>query len=730
MRFAIDESRATDVSAGVEAMPRARDTLGPVRVVTWVLAAMLGCAEPTETLVIVDAEPLSAARADALRVIVRDSSGAPKLDRRLRLGVEVAFPTTVPVAPLDGDASRTFELEATLHDSADIVFALQSLRSTFVAGRSVVEHLLFDDLCFEMTTCDSPLTCRRGMCVDSFRDPNAPEPALPPILCLGAECWENPRPTGAFLQDVCIFHDDDLIIGATGAVLVREGGEWRREGPPDIATIEHVACWDDGRAIGLTSSSGESSRPWERTSEGVWRQIDFAPPVELTDVAGESADDVWFVGRGGRVFRRVGGEVGELALGLTGDLEGVSVGGGRVFVAGQGAFGTIADGAYVPVDPPPGASGDFGEVAASGERYAVIAIAGEGAFVAVNEASAWTALDVGRRIEHVALDDDGSAVAAAGSYLYRRAPGANAFDEAGETNATTVRGVALRRGHGYAVGNEGLFYRLEGDGFRDQRAFATAVDLTAVASNHPEGERVIAVGSRGLVLARDANGEWEASLAAVVGAPFPPPDLRDVWVGPSLAVAVGDGGVVAESEGGAWTASTPVATDLRAVSGSGDRVVAAGGDTAIERTSGGWSALAAFPAGLDATAVAFDARGALYAGSADGRLLRLDATWTELASGLGPVVRLRLSAGSLYVIATDVRRWTGSELEPGIAGPETPLDVVANDAGPQYVLTATWLHGRGDGAFDDITTGGSGLVLAPAGPTVVGRFGRIYHRGM
>lgn len=692
--------------------------------VLWFSIASVACEPPTEVLVVLEAEPRSLARADKVRVAVRDATGRTKLDRRLRLGVEVALPTTVAIAPVDGDAARTFELEAELLDPADVVFSRQLLASSFVPNESVVMHVLFDDLCLAQTSCVAPLTCRRGTCVDGHRDPAMPDPLPPPPVCMGRACWENPWPWGGMLHDVCIYREDDLVIGATGGILVREDSVWRSEGPPDIPTILGVECWDDGRAIGFSSGRGERIL-WERSQDGTWRSIDHATDVEITDVWGLSADDVWFTGENGTLLHRVGSAAPVVVpLGVTGSLSAVSGTADRVLVAGDGVLRTVDSAS--PLEGPPGATGNYADVLAAGERYAVIADAPEGPLFAVFEGTRWSMLDPNESVTVAALDESGAAVAAtSGGALYVRADSTVEFSDAGSSDATTVRGAALEDGRGYIVGSRGLFFRLAGDRFVDARSFVTNIDLSAVSASYPEGERVVAVGAEGLVLERDASGAWTPRVVAAEGAPSPPPGFHDVWVGRTLAVAVGAGGLVAESDPSWTVVNVPgVTADLRAVAGLGDRVVAVGGSAAIERGPEGWTSVA-LPAGFDATAVAFHA-GALHVGGADGRLVREDGPgFTELERAAGPITRLRSSEGALYVLAGDVYRSSGTnELVAMLGAPA--LDVIVGADGPQWILTDVWLYEAAAGGYEVAGDGGTGLALTASGVVVAGEEGRIY----
>ena len=131
------------------------------------LTLAAGCEEtPTQVLVHLDAEPASVARAARLRVQVL-SPDETRLDRTLSLGGErpqVSFPTTVPVVPRDGDASRTFVVEASLLDAADEPMSTVRSRFRFAPGERRDEELVFEDACLDVL-CPEDQTCASGGCV-------------------------------------------------------------------------------------------------------------------------------------------------------------------------------------------------------------------------------------------------------------------------------------------------------------------------------------------------------------------------------------------------------------------------------------------------------------------------------------------------------------------------------------------------------------------------------------
>jgi len=101
----------------------------------------------TQVRVLVDAQPASRASARALRVEVKGPDDTPTLDQTVDLGpgVEAQFPFTVPVVPLGGDDTRTFDVTAWLTDDAHNVRQEASREVFFQKGKTRTVTILFTD---------------------------------------------------------------------------------------------------------------------------------------------------------------------------------------------------------------------------------------------------------------------------------------------------------------------------------------------------------------------------------------------------------------------------------------------------------------------------------------------------------------------------------------------------------------------------------------------------------
>lgn len=124
----------------------------------------------TEVLVEIDAEP--GVRADA-RTLVIEIAGGPEgalvVQRTETLTAPIAWPVTVALTPLGGDASRRFSVSAEARAGAGSI-GLVRVASGFIPQRALAVHLLLEDCCTG-TTCDADETCRSCACSAALVDP-------------------------------------------------------------------------------------------------------------------------------------------------------------------------------------------------------------------------------------------------------------------------------------------------------------------------------------------------------------------------------------------------------------------------------------------------------------------------------------------------------------------------------------------------------------------------------
>lgn len=175
------------------------------------VAACRSAAPATQVTVIVEADPLVRAEtarleyvvlggvADAVQLAVREERTLDPID----------FPFDVTIAPLEGDTTRLFELEATALDRADRIVARVRVRSGYQPGASRTIRLHMDDRC-RGVVCGARQTCVGGACVDDG-DPSdggvdVPDAGMPGPCASDAECDDGVFCNGAetCVGDACV----------------------------------------------------------------------------------------------------------------------------------------------------------------------------------------------------------------------------------------------------------------------------------------------------------------------------------------------------------------------------------------------------------------------------------------------------------------------------------------------------------------------------------------------
>jgi len=155
------------------------------RVRPWCAALCVACCalnaagcedDPSEVIVLVDAERDVRKRADELQISVvgRASASAraeSKLDQRVDLD-ELDWPVRVALSPSGDDAKRLFRITVRAFEGEQAL-AAASLSAGFVAGETRWVRLLLEDACIgRPEQCDpgDGLTCHAGACVSSEID--------------------------------------------------------------------------------------------------------------------------------------------------------------------------------------------------------------------------------------------------------------------------------------------------------------------------------------------------------------------------------------------------------------------------------------------------------------------------------------------------------------------------------------------------------------------------------
>lgn len=172
------------------------------------------CGPTTLVMVHLDAQPGARAAARTLHVRVFGSDGSLRLEDTRQLDVSTPWPLRLPLVPIDGDASRTWAVEATLEDASGATVAIARARGGYVAGGEREALLcLYDGCasqrcggslpgCVDGGSCES---CRAGECVD----------ATPPLDARGAgsRCPPGACTPRGFVEAACGDGVDDDCDG-------------------------------------------------------------------------------------------------------------------------------------------------------------------------------------------------------------------------------------------------------------------------------------------------------------------------------------------------------------------------------------------------------------------------------------------------------------------------------------------------------------------------------------
>lgn len=148
-------------------------------VLALVLSPVFGCADNvTQVVVSMDAESAWRSAATEVRVVVRGAPAGdagfdtPVRDVTLMVGAGqlYQFPVDVTVAPLEGDSTRRWSVDAIATNTETNATATVRVRGSYVSGRTLRVSLLFEDACAGVM-CATDQTCRAGACVDATFNP-------------------------------------------------------------------------------------------------------------------------------------------------------------------------------------------------------------------------------------------------------------------------------------------------------------------------------------------------------------------------------------------------------------------------------------------------------------------------------------------------------------------------------------------------------------------------------
>jgi hypothetical protein len=666
----------------------------------------------TEVIVHIDADTISKRRARTLHVQVTSQEGTLRLDRTAALfgdPPEVTFPTKVPVVPEGQDATRTFTIRAQLLDQNQTVFNDKAALLSFDQNKLIDVDLFFSDLCIGIA-CPNGQTCDNGKCVDIRTINLMPSADAQAGACGDALCWEHPRPTGETLRSACLWAPDaGLVMGDTALRLVK--GLWVQESvPPPISSVTAVVCWADGEAI---AANGPSIL--ERSTTGTWTRTPM-PGLNLNGAWGASPADVWVVGDMGQVLRRQKpGPWVNVASGVSANLN-WAWGSSGADVYAVGASGTMLhyDGHNLgPVMGPNLPSANFSKIA--GTAPAALAIVADGNVV-TESGGPWSsplALDPYGTLS-IAGSSTGMLVAgnARGSAYFQSHPGgpwitsSPAFPDGAALWAAAAFGSAA-----VLAGDAGALARWNGSTWDSALVSLTTANLHGIANDPSNLVHAVAVGDGGAVLERVLEGVWRRRVVGQ-GARVVEPDLAAVVMTTGLDIAVGAGGVIAESSTGKDWNVVPSGTsqNLSAVDVVASVIVAGGAaGTLVERSAGGWTPyVPAIPTMADVVVLRGAPDGSIVVGAADGSVFRRapGGAWASLGTVGAAITDLRIdSGGGVWVSAAGAYTLQNGSFVPfptsSLTG--TVRGLLLQGTVPKWITTDVLVYERqSDGSYASV----------------------------
>lgn len=139
-----------------------------------VLATLLGCAtDPTELVVLVDAEPAVSARATSVRLEAHDADGSPSYgEREISLGGALGFPVRFALRAADGHESALVALEVTALDGAGAAFVRRRLLARYRPEQLGLVRVTLEAACVER--CAETEDCVDGRCSSPREEDSTP----------------------------------------------------------------------------------------------------------------------------------------------------------------------------------------------------------------------------------------------------------------------------------------------------------------------------------------------------------------------------------------------------------------------------------------------------------------------------------------------------------------------------------------------------------------------------
>lgn len=139
-----------------------------IRIARFLCIGALGCGGTSELVVVVDSNLTVPSELALIRVVVEDRNGKPQSLNDFVLDEPGApsLPFSFGVVPLDGDSSRTIEIELSAFDETRTLSFVARARTGFIANKTLRLPMFLPRLCL-MLDCSDDETCTDEGCTSA-----------------------------------------------------------------------------------------------------------------------------------------------------------------------------------------------------------------------------------------------------------------------------------------------------------------------------------------------------------------------------------------------------------------------------------------------------------------------------------------------------------------------------------------------------------------------------------
>ncbi|MEM9070004.1 MAG: hypothetical protein AAGE52_15965 [Myxococcota bacterium] len=263
--------------------------MGAEGVIRWLslCVVLVGCGRAPQVVLVVDADPVVAQRAQWIRVQIfslDDDARVSDLREPLQGRDGASLPVRIPLRARNGDPDRRFEVYITLHEDEPrgerpIPILHERVRARYVPDRVVFADVRLETVCLDRLDCGEGRTCRDGQCVGAcYSTRREDDPVVPGPLCSVCErCTEScvplgeETPCGACEQDRC-------RVGPSGELECQAVRRVREVATAqvhtcavqaDVGFTQSVTCFgaDEFGALGVGPAESDRCRECTTSSE-------------------------------------------------------------------------------------------------------------------------------------------------------------------------------------------------------------------------------------------------------------------------------------------------------------------------------------------------------------------------------------------------------------------------------------------------------------------------------